>query len=611
MTVPTAAPAPALGVPAASRPPPNEAKRPARFIFRHLARYRWPFVAAMVWSIVFVLVPMQVPLLAGMMVNGLVGKPASFYGLVTLTGATSIFWFSVVGLVVVAGAYGAAAYLKASSVAEIGRTFVREQRKDLIRKLDRSPIALHQRFGSGELMSRMISDTESTRTFVTQVFFNTVQNVVRVVYPIAVLVLIDPWVALVAVTVLPFEWALSRHLQSRLRVASRTARATKGRLVGAVKENLDGIETIQTSSAEEVAIGRVADQADRLATDQIRVRAYFGMINGTTWALTSVGVALAWAAGGWQVLHGTLTLGALVAVTGYVALLYLPMQRFTSTANTYQQGMVAFERIQEVLDEPTSIADDPAAPPLRIGPGRIDLRGVTFGYGFTPMLRQVDLTFRPGRLTVLIGRNGSGKSTVLKLIARLYDPTEGSVLIDGQDLRHVRLSSLRGQVAVVPQSATIFSGTVEENLRFGRPTAPEADVRWAAQVSGADGFIARLPRGNATLLGPGGVQLSGGEAQRLLIARALVRQPRILLLDEPNAALDPESEKRLWEVLTRLKEKVTIVLVAHHLDAAMTAADDIVVMDSGRVVGAEGVAAPESAGRRLTGTGPVVPGAGA
>lgn len=576
---------------AAANPP-----SPMRFILRHLAGFRGAFVAALFWSVLFVVVPMQVPLLAGMLVNGLLGQPASFYGIWTLTVPSQIFWFAVVGLGIVAGAYGATAYLRAYSVAELGRTFVREQQKDLVRKLDASPMALHQRLGSGELLSRVITDTESTRSFVTQVFFNNVQNAVRVVYPVAVLVMLDPWIALAAVAILPAEWLASRRLQAGLRSASRTARATKGRLTAAVKENLDGIEAIQTSNAEEAAVGRVNREADQFAHDQIRVRTYFGLINGSTWTLTSVGLALAWGLGGWQVLHGTLTVGALVAVAGYVSLLYLPMQRFTSVANTYQTGMVAFERIREVLEEPSSLADEPTAPPLRVTAGQIDVRGVSFGYGATRSLVGVDLTIRPGRLTVLAGRNGSGKSTLLKLIARLYDPTEGTVLIDGQDLRRVRLRSLRAQVAVVPQSSTIFAGTVAENIRFGESSASEAEVRDAAVASGADRFIARLPEGYRTLLGPEGTRLSGGEAQQIAIARALVRHPRILLLDEPNSALDSESERRLWGLLERLKGKVTVVLVAHHWGSLMESADDVVVLDAGRVVDRAG---PPADARRI------------
>ena len=540
--------------------------------------------SALVWAILFVIVPMQVPLLAGMLVNGLLGKPASFYGLINLAQPDRVFWFAIVGFLAVAGGYALTAYMSAYTVQGLGRIFTREQRKDLIRKLDRSPVALHQRFGPGELMSRVVTDTEWTRSFVTQVFFNTVQNVVRVVYPVLVLALLDPPVALAAVVVLPAQWLVSTRLQTGLRRANRTARTTKGRLMETVKENLDGIETIQTSSAEPTAIAQVAREADQLAADQIEAQKYMGLINGTTWGITSLGLALAWMVGGLQVTQGSLSIGALVAATGYVALLYRPMQRFTSVSNVYQKGMVAFERIQEILESPPELQDDPAAPPLRVTGGEIEFRDVTFGYGASPSLAHMSGVIPGGRLTAVVGRNGSGKSTLLRLVARLYDPAGGAVLIDGQDVRDVRLSSLRSQIAVVPQTPVIFSGTIEENIRFGHPSATRREIAEAALASGASTFILQLPRRFATRVGTDGIRLSGGEAQRIAIARALVSRPRILLLDEPNSALSPEAEAQLVSVLSRLKGRVTIVVVAHHLDAILAAADEVVVVDAGRIV---------------------------
>ncbi len=557
--------------------------RLAGYIFRELARFRGVFAQAMLWSVVFVVVPMQLPMLVGMLVNGLVGQPASFYGVLTFQGPTTIFWFAIVGLVLVAVGYGASAYLQAASSQELGRIFAREQRKQLAHALNHSPLELHHRHGSGELLSRVITDADSTRTFVTQVFFSTVQNVLKVAYPVVLLVFLDPWVALSAVALLPIQWEVSRRLQRKLRVASRTARSSKGLLTQVVKEHLDGIETIQSSRAEETAFGIVARRADQLAADQIKVRRYTGLINGATWTLTSLGVAIAWAIGGVQVLNGTLTIGALVAITAYVVLLDRPMQQFTTVVSAYQQGLVAFERIREILDAPTDLRDDPRLPPLRVTAGRIEVRGVGFGYDARRLFANVDVDLLPGRLTAIVGGNGSGKSTLLKLIARLYDPTEGRILIDGQELRQVRLLSVRDQIATVPQNPVVFTGTIADNIRFGRAGASDADVERAARESGSLEFVRKLPLGFSTPVGSGARQLSGGEAQRLAIARALLRRPRILLLDEPNSALDDESEAQLVHVLAGLKGRMTIVLVAHHLDQLLTVADEVISMDRGAV----------------------------
>lgn len=579
-------PRPAPEAEAGTSPAPS----PLRFVLTALRSHRSALLVALAWSFAFVLIPMQVPLLTGYLVSGITGQGAVFFGLVSVPDAGTVLGLSALGLAAVAVGYGISAYLSTASVAELSRRFVADLRKSMIHKLDTSSLEVHERFGSGELLNRVIVDTQSTREFVETVFFNTIENVLRVAYPVALLFLLNPTIALIAAAFLPVQYVVTRHLQERLRTATRVARATQGRLTSAVKENLDGIETIQSSNAEGIAIRRVWSESDALADDQIAARTYAGLITGSTWAITSVGLALTWWIGGLEVLGGTLGLGTLVAITGYVVLLYTPMQRFTTVASVYQKGLVALERIHEVLAAPSAIFEDPKAPPLAAGPGRVELREVWFGYRGHPVLRGVTLVFRPGELTLLLGPNGSGKSTVLKLLSRLRDPSAGTVLIDGQDVRHVRLSSLRAQVAVVSQTTTMFSGSIRENLRLGRPDATDADLTAALDQAGALDFVRRLPHGLATQVGPGRAGLSGGEAQRLAIARALLRRPRILLLDEPNSALDGASEETLGRTLASLRQRITVIVIAHHAGTLLRRADHAIRLDEGRTVGAEAVA---------------------
>ncbi len=565
------------------RPSPPAAP-PLRAVFPLLAAHRATLVQALLWSLLFVIVPMQVPLLTGDLVTGITGHGALFFGLVPISDPGTVLAVSVAGLVLTAGAYGATAYLSTASVSELSRRTVADLRKSIVRHLAHSSIDVHDRFGPGELLNRIIVDTQSMREFVERVFFNTIQNVLRVAWPVAILFLLNPEIALIAAAFLPVQYVITRRLQARLREATRVARTTQGQLTASVKEHLDGIETIQTSSAEAVAVGRLWRDSDRLATDQIAAKVYGGLITGSTWAITSLGLALTWWLGGSAVLAGTMTLGTLVAITGFVVLLYTPMQRFTLVLNVYQRGLVAFERIREVLDSPSSIVDDPRAPNLTIDGGRIEFRHVSFAYASRPVLRDVSLDLAPRGITVVLGRNGSGKSTLLKLLSRLHDPAAGSVRIDHQDLRQVRLASLRAQVAVVPQRPVLFAGTVEENLRLGRPGATEGELWEACRDAGVLDLVARLPEGLASRVGPGRGNVSGGEAQRIAIARALLRRPKILLLDEPNSALDPEAEARLVATLERLKGRLTVLVVAHHSDRILDAADQVVVMEQGRVV---------------------------
>ncbi len=575
---PTGGPGRDARAPAAREPP-----SPMRFVVRLLLRQRTALVTALLWSAAFVLVPMQVPLLTGYLVSGVTGQGATFFGLVPVADPTTVLTVAVVGLVLSAGAYAVAAYANTASVSELSRRTVATLRKALVHRLDTASGEVHERFGSGELLNRVLVDTQATREFVETVFFTTVQNVLRVAYPVVVLFLISPTIALVAAAFLPVQYLLTRHLQHRLRSATRVARATQGRLTASVKENLDGIEAIQTSNAEGPAIRKLWAESDQLATDQVAAKVYGGLLSGSTWGLTSLGLALAWGIGGNAVLHGAMTLGALVAATGYVVLLYTPMQRFTSVANIYQKGVVAFERIQEVLETPSAIVDDPKAPALRVDEGRVTLRDVSFAYSGHNVLENVSLEVPPRSLTILVGRNGSGKSTLLKLLTRLHDPTSGTVAIDGQDLRTVRLASLRARVALVPQRPTIFSGTLAENLRLGRPGATDLELVAALREAGALDLLRQLPNGLATALGPGHRSLSGGEAQRVAIARALVREPSVLLLDEPNSALDHESESALVGTLAALKGRRTVIVIAHHAGALLGAADRIVVLDGGAV----------------------------
>lgn len=570
-------------VPRAEPKAPHDGASPLRFVFRGLGAHRGTLVAALAWSFLFVVVPMQVPLLTGYLVSGITGQGANFFGLVPLASPTEVLAVAAAGLALAAAGYGVTAYLSTASVSELSRRFVADLRKALLHKVNTSSVEVQERFGSGELLSRILVDTQSTREFVETVFFSTVQNILRVAYPVIVLFLLSPAIALVAAAFLPVQYVVTRHLQRRLREATRVARTTQGELTARVKENLDGLETIQTSNAEGTAVRALWAESDRLATDQIAARVYGGLNTGATWAITSLGLAVTWWLGGLAVLGGSMSLGVLVAITGYVVLLYTPMQRFTAVANVYQKGLVAFERIREVLGAPSRIRDDPAAPPLRVDEGRVEFDRVSFAYAGRPVLRDATLELAPRGVTILLGRNGSGKSTLLKLVSRLYDPTAGSVRVDGQDLRGVRLASLRAQVAVVPQRPFLFAGTIADNLRLGRPEATGEELALACRDAGALDFVLRQPGGFSSRIGPGRLSLSGGEAQSIAIARALLRRPRILLLDEPNSALDAEAEDRLVATLEGLRGRMTVAVIAHHAGALLRAADRVIVLEGGAV----------------------------
>lgn len=527
---------------------------------------------------------MQVPILMGALIDTLHGRTIALYGIIGLAGDQgSVVNNLALALVVLASLSGIAAYFRSISVASVSRHFITELRKTLVQKLEALSLDIHSKYGPGELLNRAILDTQTLRPFVDSIIIKNSTNVVRLTYPLVAVFFLNPFLAALVSPILILQWLLTRNLRKKLHSASRRARSSIANLTTVLKEHLDGIETIQTSNAEKTSFRQISGLAERVERDQIRTQKYSGMLNGMVWLITKLGLALIFWQGGAQVIAGTMTVGTLIAFTGLWLFVYEPLRDFYKSINDYQKGIVAGERIQEILDLPITVHEVPDALLLEAQHGKIEFRKVGFYYPGTlqDALADVDLTIEPGTLAGIVGRSGAGKSTMLKLITRLYDPSKGQILIDGQDIRYATLDSLRSAIAVVPQVPLIFTGTVSENIRLAKPDATEGDIVEACRSADALDFIMRLDGGFDRRLGQGGANLSGGQIQRVAIARALIRKPRILLLDEPGSALDSESEAAIMSTLHRLKD-ITVVIVGHHLKAMKTA-DRLVVLDKGRV----------------------------
>ncbi|MGQ0793373.1 MAG: ABC transporter ATP-binding protein [Deltaproteobacteria bacterium] len=562
-----------------------KAKSPIRFAGAHL-RNKPLLALAIFWSVMFVIAPMQVPALTGALIDAVTGKPFELYGFVySDVSAREALRLIVLGLTLVALLYGLSGYMRKTSLAAVSRGYVGGLTKGLIGKMGEMSLDIHGRFGAGELLSRATSDTEATRRFIESVFVKSATNAARVAYPLLMLILIDPTLTLLAVSVIPAQWIITEILQKKLRKASKSARVARSKFSTAVKQNLDAIETIKTSGAERYSLMNVVWRADEFESEELRANKYTAMITGSVWLSTSLGLALTWWQGGMMVLGAEMSLGTLVEFTGFAAFIYMPMRRFTNILSVYHKGVVALERIQEILEMDSSVRDSALARPLKITNSEIEFRDVSFTYGGRDTLKNISLGIRPRGITAIIGASGSGKSSLLKLIARLYDPSEGAVLMDGQDIKAVTLASLREKIAFVPQKPFIFSASVMENVRLAKPEATEREVAAACQAASALEFIMKLERGFNTTIGEGSVNLSGGEAQRIAIARALLRMPWILLLDEPTSALDPESSAAVMRTLNLIKHDTTVVIIAHDI-ATLRQADRLVLMDCGRVIAA-------------------------
>ncbi len=557
---------------------------PWRFAFRRLARHKVPFALALFWSVVFVLVPMQVPVITGALLDTLKSKHARLYGFALYpTSRHRSLEIAALALVGLAAARGLSAYLRQLSVNKLTRRFVCEMRRDLIQRFASMPLEYHCKIGSGDLFNGVTADAANLRRFAGQVVVRSLTNVLRVVCPVVLLFLHQPVLAAACCSIIPVQWLISSQLQKHTQRARTRARRTRSQFTTLIKEHLDGAETIQCLGACDVASNRAIQKVDRLEQEELVQADCAAKRSAVIWVMTSIGFALAWILGGLRVLEGGMTSGELVAFAGLLAFAYAPFRRFADTMGNSRKIGLSLRRIQELLDLPAGPVERPDARPLVVSEGCIELRNLSFAYNSELVLQNTDLIIQPRSLTALVGASGSGKTTLLRMINRLYDPTDGDVLIDGQDVREVTVASLRSAVILVPQRPVLFTGTIASNLRLGRPEATDTELLEACEAADLLGLVRRLKDGLQTRLGGRGIQLSGGEAQRLSIARAVLMRSKILLLDEPTSSLDLACQAAIMDALTRLKSQMTIVVAGHRLEA-LSLADHLVILDRGQIV---------------------------
>lgn len=561
---------------------PGPKPSPWRFALRRLARHRGLFGLALFWSVVFVLVPMQVPVITGAVIDSLRGKHVRLYGFTMDPDQRQRnVEIAALALMAVAATRGLSAYLRQMSINKLTRRFVCETRDELIERVTLMPLKSQFQFGAGELLHRVVVDSGALRRFVNDVVIQGATNVFRVLFPVVLLFLHEALLAAVVCSVIPVQWVLNYLLQKRAHTARLQARRTQSRFTTLVKEQLDGTETIQSLGACAVAVERAKRRLDQLEQEQLIQADCSAKKSAVIWSMTSLGFALTWGLGGLRVLQGHMTPGELVSFAGLVTFAFVPFRRFAGAVDASRRTVTSLEHVQELLNLPASPMDQPNARPLAVSEGRMELRNVTFSYAAQPVLQNANLVLEPHCLTAIAGSSGSGKTSLLRLLNRLYDPAEGQVLIDGVDVREFTLASLRSAVALVPQRPTIFSGTIASNLRLARPEATDAELLAACEAADLLEFVQRLPEGLQTRLGRRRPQLSGGEAQRLAIARALLMRSKVLLLDEPTSALDVRSQATIMDTLARLKALMTIVVAGHRLEV-LRQADRLVVLNHGQ-----------------------------
>ncbi|MGH2965226.1 MAG: ABC transporter ATP-binding protein [Solirubrobacterales bacterium] len=437
---------------------------------------------------------------------------------------------------------------------------------------------------TGQLMSRATIDLQAIRFFLGYGLVFLTQNALTLLLASAVMFALKPDLAALALLPVPFVVLSAMRYSRRSRPAVQEIQQRLAELTGEVEEGISGIRIVKAFSREGFMLERFRRSVGRVFDQEIfstRLQAFYSPLIGF---LPSLGLAVVLLVGGRQVIHNTLSLGAFTAFYAYLIMLTSPMRTLGIALGMAQRAVASGNRLFEILDRDARIESPPGAPPLPEGPGRVELRGVSLAYnGGAPALEDIELVVEGGRTVALVGPTGSGKTSLVALMARLYDPSRGEVLIDGADLRSVDVRSLRSQVAFVADDSFLFSATVAENIAYARPDASREEIELAARRAQAHSFIERFPDGYETRIGERGLTLSGGQRQRVAIARALVADPRILILDDATSSVDAQTEAAIKRGLREAMAGRTTFIVAHRM-STISLADEVVVMDGGRIV---------------------------
>jgi ABC-type multidrug transport system fused ATPase/permease subunit len=512
----------------------------------------------------------------GILIPFLVGRTVDDIG----RGETDLW--PLAGAIVAAGvlrlAFSVARRLVAGRVS-LGVEY--DLRNRLYAHLQSLEVAFFDEQQTGQLMSRSTVDLQAVRFFLGYGLIFIAQSAVTILVAAAVMTAVNPTLAAIALAPAPFVIWVAFRYGRRNRPASQEVQQRIAELTAEAEENVSGIRLVKAFAREERQLARFSRAAGRVFDQSMvstRLRAFYNPFIGF---LPNLGLAGILVVGGRQAAGGAITLGEFVAFYGYVVMLISPVRMLGIALGMAQRAVASGARVFELLDREPRMTSPAGAPPLPAGAGHVELRGVGFAYdGAGPVLQDVDLAVEAGRTVALVGPTGSGKTTLVALLPRLYDPDRGSVVIDGADVRAVDLRALRREIGLVPDDPFLFSATVRENIAYARPEAFEEEVVDAARRAGIHDFIAELPDGYETRVGERGLTLSGGQRQRIAIARALLKDPRVLILDDATSSVDASTEAEIKRALRELMEGRTTFVIGHRL-STIALADEIVVLDEG------------------------------
>jgi ATP-binding cassette subfamily B protein len=548
------------------------------FVFKHTTRYKGPLALTVVSMILLVGIQLLAPWLVRTMIA-------------TVTDPT--VGPEAVGVIARLALVALAVYLVRSAMQFVrsymshvaGWHVVADVRAEVYEHLQRLSLRFYEDKQTGQLMSRTVNDSDLIEQLIAHAIPDLLVNVLMLVGVSAVLISMSWQLALLSMIPIPLIVLAMRGFAKYVRPAFRQRQVELGELNAALNDNLSGIREIKAFTREELEAASIWGRIVRYRDSLLRALKLMAMFHPFVELASALGTIVLIYFGGRMVLNQTLPIADLVAYFLYLEMLYQPVRVLSSVWESVQQAMAGAERVAELLDEEPDVTDRPGAVAL---PGRavgaLRLRDVSFRYAVGDrVLDAINLDIEPGSVTALVGPTGVGKTTLAMLIPRLYDVCQGSITLDGQDMRDLTLESLRRQISIVLQDVFLFHGTVRENILFGRPDATEAEMMEAARVANAHEFIVQLPDGYDTMIGERGVKLSGGQRQRLAIARAVLKDAPILILDEATSSVDTETELLIQQALERLMLGRTTIIIAHRL-STIRSADTIVVLEGGRIV---------------------------
>jgi subfamily B ATP-binding cassette protein MsbA len=544
-------------------------------LFSYIKPYWKQFATAIIAMAIVSLINLSFPYIFG---NYLIDK------VLNTEGNFALLNLIVVGVVVLMLLKGVFSYFQRYLTSYVGQRIVTNLRNQVYQHLQRMSMGFHESQRTGEMIARITSDVGQIQSIVsTGVVSLLTQSFLLIGIFVAVL-LINWRLTLLTFTVVPFIIYVVSKAGKKIRGISHRVQETVADLTDILQETFSGIRVVKAFTMEKHEAKRFAKENEASFQASMKSAQALAFLTPTVEILFVVGLAIVLWYGGIEVLQGRLTTGKLITFFTYIAMVGTPITVLTNIFNNLQQALAAADRLFEVLDYQEELREAPNAISLSSFSGEVEFKDVTFGYQKDNIvLSNINLKVAPGEIIALVGPSGAGKTSLVNLIPRFYDPISGEILVDGQNIKKIKISYLRQQIGLVPQETILFGVSVRENIAYGRPGATEKEIIDAAKMANAHDFIMDLPEGYDTLAGERGSKLSGGQKQRIAIARALLRDPRILILDEATSALDSESERLVQEALEYLMKGRTAFIIAHRL-STVQCAHKILVLAGGKIV---------------------------